>query len=208
MLRKQFGENITYSMYSSMNSISNYFQNTSRIGSDQEDSSQRNSSNTKSASYVLENYLIGNPANSHVDFATKQANINFSGGGGGVGIPASAIDADSRLIIKGERERSFDRLQLNQRPFATVPYLGKGSNNPVLESQLQQGESISNKKSQSTIMDKAFIDYTSYPLLDEKKQQLNNPASSVEDSALKGWVRGGIASRKMDGDVTGYSLQG
>ena len=172
------------------------FQNTTRIGNDFEDNSQRNLDNAKYGNYVLENFFNTNVSNSHIDFATNQPSMNFRGNGGGSGIPGNAIDSDSQLILKTEQERALDKLQLNQRLFITIPYLGRGSCNPVLESQLQQGANITDKKSVTTIMDKPYIDYLNYPLLEEKKQQMNNPSFTIEDSAYNGWVRGGIPSRK------------
>jgi hypothetical protein len=87
-----------------------------------------------------------------------------------------------------------------ERPFLTVPYLGRGSNDPVLESQLQQGEIVSDKKSVSTIMDKSFANYSLYPLDSKMEEKVQNPKYSVEEAALNGWVRGGMATRDMSAD--------
>ena len=57
------------------------------------------------------------------------------------------------LTIKKENKEAEEKLQLHQRPFVTVPYLGRGPSKPDLESKLMQGEVITEKKSTSTIMD-------------------------------------------------------
>ena len=171
------------------------FNNLGRIGADNTDNTQRNLANTRYANYMLDNLNTGIPSQNHVDFATQQPNINFSGTGGGVGIPGMSIDYESSLVIKNDQERSFEPIQLIQRPFATVPYLGRGSADPVLEAQLMQGEAVSDKKSMTTVMDKPFIDYNTYPLMDEVKSRVTNPAFSVEEAALNGWTRGGVSSR-------------
>jgi hypothetical protein len=173
-----------------------FFNNLGRIGADNTDNTQRNLANARYANYMLDTLNIGKMANSHVDFATQQPAVNFRGQGGGVGIPGSAIDYDSMLLIKNDQERAFEPVQLIQRPFATVPYLGRGSANPVLESQLQQGEAVSDKKSLATVMDKPFIDYKTYPLMDDMKERVTNPAYSVEEAALNGWTRGGASTRE------------
>jgi len=184
-----------------MTTVSDYsFYNKDRIGADAADESQRNLANTRYTSYMLNNFWETSAPN-HVDFATQMQSVNFRGNGGGAGIPGKVIDYDSLLLIKGDQERAFEKLQLNQRPFATVPYLGRGSANPDLESQLIQGEAVSDKKSLATVMDKAYIDYSQYPLLNDVKSRVTNPTFSVEEAALDGWVRGGVPSRELSNDA-------
>ena len=160
------------------------FNNMGRIGVD---GSQRNISNTRFADYTVES-LYGD--DSHVQFATSAPTINFRGTVGG--LPGSAVDFDSLLVIKADQQRAFEKLQLIQRPFATVPYLGRGAIDPTLESQLRNGVSASERKSVSTVSEKT---YAEYPIMDSVKDRVTNPTYSVEEAALDGWVRGGQASR-------------
>ena len=92
------------------------------------------------------------------------------------------------------------KIDLYQRPFATVPYLGRGSVDPVLESQIQQGEMITNKRSITRLPEKSYLNYTSTPLLSNISNRINNPAYCVENVASDGWVRGGIPSRELTKD--------
>lgn len=158
------------------------------------DSSRRNESNTKYATYMLDSQLTSSKSDEHVTFATLNPNINFKGTMGG--LPGSAVDYDSLLTIKAEQERAFEKLQLHQRPFLTIPYLGKGASDPVMESRLQQGEVVTDKKSVSTIMDKPYTEHQNFPMMDSLKGRVTNPAFSVEEAALSGWVRGGQSSRE------------
>jgi hypothetical protein len=176
------------------------FNNLGRIGADTVDNTQRNLANSRYANYMLNDQFSALNSTTHINFATQQPSINFRGTGGGAGVPGIAIDYDSMLTIKTDQERSFERLQLNQRPFMTIPYLGRGSVNPVLESQMLIGEYIGEKKSDKTIMDKSFINYSDYPLMDDVKERITNPAYSVEEAALNGWTRGGASSRDMAND--------
>ena len=80
------------------------------------------------------------------------------------------------------------------------PYLGKGSVDPVLELQLKEGELFTDKKSTSTIMSQSFMGYTMYPTSKEMEERVNDTRHSVEESALKGWVRGGIDTRLPEDD--------
>lgn len=181
-----------------MSTISNYlFNNLGRLDADPIDNSQQNLQNTRFANYQLASYFSDTLTNSHIQFATAQPAIMIDGSVGAAGISAAVIDIDSTLLIKKEQERPLDKLQLSQRPFLTVPYLGRGSCDPTLESQLQQGEIVSDKKSVSTIMEKSFMGYTIYPTDDNMNARTSNASSTVEESALSGWTRGGAPSREM-----------
>ena len=174
------------------------FNNMGRIGSDKTDNTQRNIANTKQANYALENHYSTTHSDSHVKFATNNHAMTFKSSLGG--FPGDIIDKDSLLSIKSEQQREFHKLQLHQRPFATVPFLGKGPVNPDVESKLLHGETVSDRKSTSTIMDKAYIDYNEYPLMGSVKSRINDPANSIEELALEGWTRGGLPTREMGND--------
>ena len=174
-----------------------FFNNLGRIGSDTTDNTQRNISNSKYSSYMLESFNGSSLRDTHVNFATSNPMVNFRGSGGGAGIPGSVIEQDSELIIKNNQERNLERLQLLQRPYSTVPYLGRGSVNPDVESMLLQGSQVHDVKSLSTIMDKSFMDYSTTPLMMDVKDRVTNPMFSIEEVASNDWVRGGVASREQ-----------
>ena len=92
------------------------------------------------------------------------------------------------------------RIDLFQRPFATVPYLGRGSVDPVVESQIMQGDSITNRRSVTHVTEKSFLKHHNTPLIPEVQQSIQNPNYLVEGVASKGWVRGGIPSRELTKD--------
>ena len=104
--------------------------------------------------------------------------------------------------MKVEQSRALEKLQLFERTFRTVPYLGRGSVDPALESQLQQGELASDKKSVSTIMEKSFEDYSLYPTDSQMKERVTDPSHTVEEAALDGWIRGGASTREMSMNET------
>lgn len=178
-----------------MSTLNSYlFNNISGLRSDMTDQSQQNIQNTRFGAYTVSNYFSGNPSDAQVKFASSQPGLYVSDG---LGVAPSVIDVESRLfspII----DRSVDgKVQLFQRPFATVPYLGRGSGDPTLESKLQQGEIVSDKKSVATISELSYIDYSNYPMMDSLKEKIGNPANSVQELAMDGWVRGGISAREM-----------
>ena len=181
-----------------MSLTSNYlFDNLGRIGDDPIDNATRTVSNTKFANYMLSNYYSDNISSSHVDFAVQQPAIMFNGLTHGSGLSGSVIDTDSRLLLNAENERPLEKLQLMERPFLTVPYLGRGSCDPSLESQLQQGEIVNEKKSVSTLSENSNLGYVMYVSDPEMTERVHNPSNTVEEAALNGWVRGGAASREM-----------
>jgi hypothetical protein len=107
----------------------------------------------------------------------------------------------SNLLIGTIQTHPRCRIDLFQRPFATVPYLGRGSVDPILEAQIQQGEQIVNKKSISNLSEKSYVTYHSTPLLPAIKEQIMNPANCVEGVASEGWIRGGVPSRELTRDA-------
>jgi hypothetical protein len=172
-----------------------------RIGNDSTDQSQKNLYNTRFGNYTLSNYFSETVSDSHVQFALNQPTINFSGMAYGQGLNGAVVDTESKLYIDSvEEERSVGRVQLFERPFLTVPYLGRGSADPSIESRLQQGELVAQKKSVSTIMEKSFTQYSLYPTDANMEERVKNPSYTVEESALNGWVRGGAATRDMAAD--------
>ena len=184
-----------------MSTVSHYlFNNTDRIGSDKNDQTQNNVHNTRYANHSLASFFSENTSSQHVNFAVQQPTMTFSGISHGNGLNGNVIDDESTLVIKTEQTKPFEKLQLFQRPFASVPYLGRGSCDPALESQLQHGEVVAGKKSVSTIMDKSFSQYLLYPTDDKMEERVNDAAYTVEEAALDGWVRGGKSTREMSND--------
>lgn len=178
-----------------MSLISDYtFNNISRIGNDYTDYSQTNIQNTTHANYILANYFDNNNK-SYINFATNQPTVNYSGINGGSSVGSANIDIDSHLLLKKEQERPTDKIQLSERPFLTIPYLGRGSCDPVLESNLLQGDIVSGKKSVSTISESTYIDYKNYPMMDNLKNTITNPKYLIQENEINGWTRGGSSTR-------------
>jgi len=173
------------------------FNGPSRMRSDNTDKSQQTIMNTKFNNYMLSTYFSENRSDNHVKFATEQPSMMFTGinGGASGGINPFTVDVDSTLNIKKENARALEKLSLQQRPFLTVPYLGRGSCDTVLESQLKQGDIVANKKSVSTITEQSFNNM--YPLIDSIKETVTNPKYLVQEAALDGWTRGGSATREQ-----------
>jgi hypothetical protein len=178
------------------------FDNISRIGTDASCQSQDDLQNVGHSNYMLQNYFASDCSmKKPIDFATSQPGIMYNGGHQ-VGAGGCNINDSSNLQIGTIQTHPKSRIDLFHRPFATVPYLGRGYVNPVIESQVQQGEQMINKKSVNNLSEKSYISYHSTPLLSSVKERINNPAYSVESAASQGWIRGGVPSRELTRDDT------
>ncbi len=177
------------------------FNNLSRIGLDSCSQDQNTIQDIASCNYMTQNYFASESSMNKVkDLATSQPGIMYNGGyqiaSGGYNINDS-----SKLQIGTIQTNPKCRIDLFHRPFSTVPYLGRGSVNPVMESQIQQGEQLVNKRSINNLSEKSYIKYHQTPLLPAVQQRINNPANQIENIASDGWVRGGVPSRELTRDT-------
>lgn len=159
---------------------------------------EREQQNGKFSSYQTTNFFVNNCGlQQPLQFATSQPNIFVNGGYGNSGAGGCNIDSDSKLKIGTIQTNPKCRISLQTRQFVTVPYLGKGIYKPFLESKIQQGDYVTNKKSCSTVTENSFIPYKNYPLIPELSSTIQNPQNLIENSASEGWQRGGIPTREL-----------
>ena len=176
------------------------FDNVTRIGNDNCEFSQRAIQNVKAGNYMLSNYRSTECGMTKpIELATSQPNI-FIGGGHHTCAGGANIDANSELLIGNFPPKPKCRISLFQRPFATVPFLGRGESNPMMESQMQQGDMITNKKSITNVTERSYAPYKQYPLLPEISATISNASNLVEEVADNGWIRGGLPSREYARD--------
>ena len=150
------------------------FSNMSRIGVDQCNISQTDIQNVASCNYQTQNYFASDCSmKNSIALATSQPGIMYNGGYNS-GAGGCNIDANSQLLIGSIQTHPRSHIDLFQRPFATVPYLGRGSVNPVMEAQIQQGEQIVNKRSINNLSEKSYIKYHQTPLLPAVQQKIKN----------------------------------
>jgi hypothetical protein len=181
-----------------MNNTSSYlFNSMGRIGQDMTDETAQHLYNTRFGNYTVSNYFSDSINGSNINFATQQPSIMINSTNG---IASGVIDNYSYLLTNTETERPLEKLNLNQRPFITVPYLGRGYGDPTLEAQLQQGQMVADKKSVATLSETSYIDYSTYPMMTDLRNKISNPAYSVQEAAMDGWVRGGTSARETTSD--------
>ena len=182
-----------------MANVSSYtFQNLSRIGLDDCNKSQTDIQNVASCNYQTQNFFASDCSMKNpIALATTQPGIMYNGGYNS-GAGGCNIDESYMLQIGTIQTHPRCRIDLFQRPFATVPYLGRGSVNPVMEAQIQQGEQIVNKRSVNNLSEKSYIKYHQTPLLPAVQEKIKN--STIESDASQGWIRGGVPSRELTRD--------
>jgi len=165
--------------------VSDYlFNNLGHINEDITDKTQRNIQNTRYTNLNITNYFSEIP-NSQVEFVSKVPGLYYAGNIG-PGLGPQSIQNENSLFWGTEIDRSYEKVQLFTRPFLTVPYLGRGSCDPTLESQLQQGDWVRGKKSVSNLTENNIDTPDAFPLSSSNK---------VEEIALGGWSRGGVDTR-------------
>lgn len=183
-------------------SVSNYtFENMSRLGNDNCCVEQNTIQSMQYCNYMLQNFFSNDCSMKNpIALATSQPCINYKGGFN-VGAGGCNINESSNLQIGTIQTHPKCRINLFHRPFATVPYLGRGAVDPLAEAQLQQGEMVTNKKSITRQGEMSYIAYHGTPLLPDIEERMTNPVYSVEGAASEGWIRGGIPSRDLTRDI-------
>lgn len=141
------------------------FYNLDTLDSDASTRIRKDVDNNRYANYMLGGVgpnALGTPKDLHVMFATQQPGILYYGLNNGNGLHGDIVDYDSQLTFKSvgiNRPAPADKTQMFQRPFVTVPYLGRGVGNPVIESQLLQGEQTYDPRSISTAMESSTLKF-------------------------------------------------
>ena len=188
-----------------MNKSSNLvFNNMSRIGNDSCDISQKNIQNTAHSNWTLTNFFSSDcNMKKGIDLALNAPAINFKGSHQ-VGVGGCNIDDNSNLKFE-PLSRESCRYSLHERPFSTVPFLGRGAINADIESKMQQGEGQVNRKSMNNVTEKSHIPHRHTPMVPSLAKTVNNPVYYVEGVADENWVRGGVASRDLTRDTEYYS---
>jgi hypothetical protein len=177
------------------------FNNLSRLGLDSCCVDQNTIQDVASCNYMTQNYFASDCSmKKPIDLATTQPGIMYKGGYT-VGAGGCNINDSSKLQIGSIQTNPKCRIDLFHRPFATVPFLGRGAVNPVMESQIQQGDQNVNKRSVNNLSEKSYIKYHQTPLLPAIKERISNPANHIESVASGGWVRGGVPSRELTRDA-------
>lgn len=178
------------------------FGSLSRIGTDTCCVDQRTVQDAQACNYLLQNYFLQDGCMTKpIAFATSQPFINYSGSYG-MGVGGCNVDESSKLLIGGIQTNSKARIDLFHRPFATVPYLGRGSVDPEMEMEIQKGIRGTSKKTETGLAEKSYLNRRTIPLIPEMKDKIKK--RKIESDAADYWVRGGVPSRELTRDKDFY----
>jgi hypothetical protein len=168
------------------------FDNLSRIQYDNSTFTQDNIMNTNLANYTLFNPFNKN-ANGGLNFATQQPNV-FVNGTYHIG-PLGCNINESTDLNKSVLTNPHIKISLHERPYKSVPYLGKGNVDVGHENELRMGDTFKEKKSICRLNESPYINLNKYPL--HSRDTITNTSKCIEHDAMSGWVRGGIGSREI-----------
>jgi len=132
-----------------------------------------------------------------LEFATENPYMNFRDG---YGVSECNINNSSQLRIGKTRKNPKCKSQLFHRPYLTIPYMGRGSGNSVVETQLKPGEDTSSKR-QCNVLSGVNIKNHFTPLVKNLEDNIQNPDYLIQENADDKWVRGGIPSRQIVKDI-------
>ncbi len=147
------------------------------------------------------NYFVTNlvPAQDKAQ-ATELPNPTLLGKEG-FGYNNKEIDVDSKLRTNPTQEgRLRCPLHVQSRPFATVPYMGRGKLNSDVESGLIYSEFARVERPCGTVTE-TFFDGQFTPMIPHLAQHIQNPKNLIPEDAAQGWVRGGIPARTYVRDL-------
>lgn len=175
-------------------SVDFMFNNLSRIGQDEYNYTQDSIMNNTQASYMLTNLNNTNEKKAAQLF-TKYPTMNVKGTNQ-VGPYGYNVNESSKLL-NSKLTNMNCKINLQERSYLTVPYLGRGNVDVGLENTLKFGDTLKEKKSYSQLNEKEYCNLNEYPLQKDLRSDMTNPKKRIEESAVKGWIRGGLPSREI-----------
>ena len=129
--------------------------------------------------------------------ATQNPAVFFKNG---VDIDGAVVDNSTKLRIGKTRKHPRCPDQLFTRPYLTVPFMGRGSGNMNLETQMVPGEDTSSKR-QCNVLAGVTIPNFFTPMVPHLKDNVQNPEHIVEEVVDDNWIRGGAPSRLVVRDI-------
>jgi hypothetical protein len=136
----------------------------SRISSDIIRNTQYDLQNTKYANYILTSFEPDSTSSDIVYFVSQNPSLTINASHRGEGVSKTNIEMDTEFLITNPRKTNDLHLSTrneNQRPYLTLPYLGKGQGDIVIESKLIRGEPAIKKD--KLIEDRLFSNYQNHP---------------------------------------------
>lgn len=140
------------------------------------------------------NYYQFQDINNTVGVATGERILPFQDG---YGVGPAVVDAESQIKNQPVQTNPRCRLnvQLKERPYKTVPFMGRGRGNQYLESALQQSKFVREKAYCGGNVSEKHFDNVFTPQINHLQRNIQNPRNLVQEVADPTWIRGGVPSR-------------
>jgi hypothetical protein len=167
------------------------FHRLSRIGQDEINYTQDNIMNNNISNYNTYN-PYSNDCLGGLDFAVKQPNVFVNKSTHQLG-PLGCNVKDNSILKKGILTNPNVKLTLHERPYKTVPFLGKGNVDVYQENKIRLGDTFKEKKSVSQFNEQPFQDIANYPMQEDVKKKLQSAKIEADVNPL--WMRGGTDTR-------------
>lgn len=132
-----------------------------------------------------------------IETATCSPNINFRDG---LGVNACNINLDAKVRYSKVRHERKHQRQLFERPFTTMPYIGRGYHDVDSENFLFSGE-LTGQHKQCNALAGVFIENQYTPLVPNLRDNIQNNKNLIPEDSKKDWVRGGMSSRNIVKDI-------
>ena len=115
-------------------------------------------------------------------------------------VGAYVIDDSTNLRVGKTKKFPKCPNQLFTRPYATVPYMGRGIGDPNIELDVLSGENTHLRR-QCNVLSGVSIPHQFTPMIDHLSENVQNPVHIVEEVADAGWVRGGVPTHLVVRDA-------
>ena len=151
---------------------------------------------TMPGQYRLQNYYDCTcmPRQS-MSLALNQPVTQFRDGYGYVGQRGCLVENDSAFRNGSELTNKKGPISLYERPYLTVPYMGRGVGDPCTESSLKEGITTQERKQCNTLAG-IHLPHQYTPLVDCLASEIQDPVHIVPEVNSQDWIRGGYPSRQ------------
>ena len=121
----------------------------------------------------------------------------------GYGVSGNVVSEHTKLRVGEVESRPKCSILLQKRPFATVPFMGRGSVDPEIEGQVITGGEIRKRDHWVSLDEQQERTYnnTVTPLVKNLQENIQNPVNLVEEFNDPEWVRGGTPTRQIVKDL-------
>ena len=151
---------------------------------------------TSPGQYQLQNfYDCDSMPRRSMAVALNQPLTQYKDGFGYIGQRGNLVDTDSAFKLGTELTNKKGPITLQERPYLTVPYMGRGVGDPRTESSLKEGVTTQEKRQCNTLAG-IHLPQQYTPLVECLKKEVQDPIHIIPEMNSKDWIRGGYPSRQ------------